>query len=84
MMYPSDNFYSENYFHICEVDKYNCTIGGCVFLVYKMKKKVAIIFFIDFECLKGILDSKEQFYETNNTSYLFLILLNQFKFSVKI
>lgn len=72
MMYPSDNFQSENYFHICEVDEYNCTVGGCVFLVYKMKKN-HYNFFIDFECLKSILDSKEQFYETNNTSYLFLI-----------
>ena len=44
-MYPSDNFYSENYFHICEVDKYNCTIGGCVFLVYKMKKVAIIVFY---------------------------------------
>lgn len=48
MIYPSGNFYSENFFHICEVDEYNCTIGGCVFLIYKIKKLIISITVIIF------------------------------------
>ena len=48
MIYPSGNFYSENFFHICEVDEYNCTIGGYVFLIYKIKKPYYINYWNNF------------------------------------